>query len=404
VAPRFLPDGHRFLFRLGDGISVGDLDGSPPKPLVDGVSSAYPEFPGQLLFIQQRRLFAQSFDMNSLALTGTPSMITDNVSGSTDSYLWAVSASRTFLAYRASFPDDGRARRIAWFDRDGRELLKVGEAGGRNPSLSPNGRYVTVSRVSLNGTEVWLLDTRSGKATQLTSTGANMAALFSPTGDDVIAFSSQRNGKISLYKKVIDAASDELLLQFDDALMPSDWRRLPQGDYLLFRRNPGGTNFNIWAVPMRGNETAGAAIEVLATPAQERDAQFAPNGQWVAYESNSTGTPEIYVHPFPGPGRQIPVSLGGGVQVRWNPNGKELFYIGLDGQLMAVSIRFSPDGKTVDDVGKPQPLFRTQMGPVIQGADRQQYVVSDDGQRFLMSTVVERAPITLILNWKPGGE
>jgi hypothetical protein len=88
--------------------------------------------------------------------------------------------------------------------------------------------------------------------------------------------------------------------------------------------------------------------------------------------------------------------------VRWAHEGDELFYLGLDGRLMAVPVRFAPDGRTMD-AGAPTPLFATRVGGALQGAARQQYMVSPDGQRFLMNTIPQEAPtpITVVLNWKP---
>ncbi|MGH9385771.1 MAG: hypothetical protein ACRD2N_15950 [Vicinamibacterales bacterium] len=97
------------------------------------------------------------------------------------------------------------------------------------------------------------------------------------------------------------------------------------------------------------------------------------------------------------------MSVSGGSQVRWRRDGRELFYVALDGRLMAVPIR-SPSNAQLPEVGTPVALFEPPLGGAVQQADyRHQYVVSSDGQRFLVATVTEEAlsPITVILNWKP---
>lgn len=112
---------------------------------------------------------------------------------------------------------------------------------------------------------------------------------------------------------------------------------------------------------------------------------------------------EVYVRPFPGLGADLPVSTDGGVQVRWNPNGKELLYIAPDDRLMAVPIRFSSNGGSVE-LGTPGRLFATNVGSTAINTNRQQYVISPDGQSFVMNSVVGEAstsPIMVILNWKP---
>jgi len=146
----------------------------------------------------------------------------------------------------------------------------------------------------------------------------------------------------------------------------------------------------------------GKPFPVVQTNFDERDAQFSPDGKWIAYQSNESGRFEIYIQPFPGPGSKLQVSTNGGAQVRWGPNGKELFYIALDARLMAVPIRLASNPQTAEP-GSPTPLFATRVGGALQGLFRQQYDVSSDGARFLMNTITEEAasPITVILNWNP---
>jgi Tol biopolymer transport system component len=142
---------------------------------------------------------------------------------------------------------------------------------------------------------------------------------------------------------------------------------------------------------------------VIETSFDERDGQFSPDGRWVAYESNESGRFEIYVQPFPGPGGKWQMSTNGGAQVRWRRDGKELFYIGLDGRLMAAPFRVGSSGQAVEPV-TPVSLFATRIpGGALQAGFKQQYVVSPDGQRFLINslTAAPASTITLILNWKP---
>jgi len=144
-------------------------------------------------------------------------------------------------------------------------------------------------------------------------------------------------------------------------------------------------------------------FEVVHTEFDELLPQFSPDGAWIAYQSNKTGRFEIYVQPFPGPGGDTRVSIDGGTQVRWNPNGKELFYVAADDRLMAVPIGFGSNGKTVEP-GTPLALFATTVGSMAINTNRQQYMVSPGGQSFVMNSVVGEAsasPITVILNWKP---
>jgi dipeptidyl aminopeptidase/acylaminoacyl peptidase len=205
-----------------------------------------------------------------------------------------------------------------------------------------------------------------------------------------------RKGVYDLYRKAIDGSGGEdLVLATPLPKGPTDWS--PDGRLLLFRSPDPKTGFDIWAVTMEGERKP---FPVVRTNFDERDGQFSPDGRWIAFESNESGQYEIYVQPFPGPGGKVRVSRNGGAQVRWRQGARELFYIGLDARLMAVPIQIR--NQTLE-TGDPVPLFFTHIGGALQARFRQQYMVSDDGQRFLMNNI-EEAPIStmkLIVNWVP---
>jgi Tol biopolymer transport system component len=192
--------------------------------------------------------------------------------------------------------------------------------------------------------------------------------------------------------------SEELLLSTPQAKMPMDWSR--DGRFLLYDSFDPKRGWDIWALPLEGTRTPFAVVQ---TDFNERLAQFSPDGTWIAYQSDKTGRFEVYVRPFPGPGGDIPVSTDGGAQVRWNPNGQELFYIAVDDRLMSVPIHISSNGQSVEP-GAAVGLFATTVGSTALNTNRQQYLVSPDGRSFVMNSVPEAASnslITVILNWKP---
>jgi hypothetical protein len=180
---------------------------------------------------------------------------------------------------------------------------------------------------------------------------------------------------------------------------PTDWSS--DDRFVLFESTKSGGS-DLWALPISGDRTP---FPIANTDFNERHGQFSPDVKWMAYQSDESGRAEIYLQPFPGPGDRIQVSPTGGAQPRWRRDAKELFYMRLDGRLMAVPIQITGDGRSLQP-GAPIALFatRTPNGALQPGGTPQQYAVSADGQRFLVNTLKDEgatAPITLILNWKP---
>jgi serine/threonine protein kinase len=401
--PVFLPDGHHFLFYAtgsSRGIYAGQLGSSTIKRLLDADAPATYTSNGQLLFVSQRTLFAQDFDPVRLMLSGNPAPIAQQlVFDPVGSIFAAVSASAAGpIIYRAGLA--GGQRQFVWFDRSGKALGTVGEpdnAAPANPSISPDGRRVALFRTVGGNVDIWTLDLMRGVLTRFTSNPANDASpIWSPDGKYVV-FNSNRNGVFDLYRKAATGTgTEELLLTTTQNKNARDWSA--DGRFILYRSPGATTGFDLWALPLYGERKP---FPVALTDFDERDGQFSPDTKWVAYQTNLSDRMEIVVQPFPGPGNNQQVSTNGGAQVRWRHDGKELFYIALDGRLMAVPIQPTGDGHSLE-VGTAVPLFPTHIGGAIQGVVPQQYDVAADGQRFLMNTVTEAAtpPITVILNSK----
>ncbi|HET9387030.1 MAG TPA: protein kinase [Gemmatimonadales bacterium] len=397
--PQWLPDGRHFLYYVTGspdvrGIHVGQLDGSPGQRLLDTDTLAV-YAAGHLLFVHQGTLFAQAFDQERLQLTGERFRVAESVAFyARIAGELGLSASTTgSIAFRTA--SGAVQRRIEWFDRSGKQIGSLGDdIEGFSPALSPDGRRVALYRTTNGDQDIWWHELGREVGLRLTTdpSGDN-SPLWSRDGSRVL-FSTNRTGIRSIFEKSITGTGGEtLFLQTDQNVVPLDWS--PDGT-LLYRSNDPKTNFDIWAMPAGDKKT----FPVVRTSFDEREAQFSPDGKWIAYQSNQSGRFEIYVQPFPGPGTPLAISTNGGAQVRWRSD-KELFYIALDGQLMAVPVRLSSDG-TIDR-GTPDSLFFTRIaGGPVQANDPHQYAVSRDGQRFLISTVteVDNSPITVILNWK----
>jgi len=400
--PQFLPDGRHFLYHVSGspearGVYIGQLDGPETRRLLDADNAAAVYASGQLLFVRQGMLFAQHFDPDRLTLTGNPFPVGDT--GGVPANVTVVSASAAGpVVYR---PISGGERQFFWIDRSGKDVGKVGNSDGANPldpTLSPDGRHVALSR-NVNGiSNIWLLDLSRSVLSRFTFDAfSTMRPMWSPDGSRIV-FQSNKNGVNDLYQKSASGAgTEELLLATPQGKMPTDWSR--DGRFLLYRSDDSKTGLDLWALPLDGDRKP---FPVVQTDFDERDGQFSPDGKWVAYQSNESGRFEIYVQSFPGPGGKTQISTDGGAQVRWRHDSKELFYIGLDDRLIAVPIRFASNGQSIEP-DSPVPLFSTHIGGAVLTINRQQYAISADGQRFLMNTISDEttSPITVILNWTP---
>ena len=401
--PHFLPDGRHFLYYVtgspeARGVYVGQLDGTATRKLFDADSAAV-YASGHLLFVRGGTLFAQGFDRSRLEVTGSPFPVAEGVLGSVlaDVRTGLSAAAGGAIAFRVG--SRKVERQFVWVDRSGKERGTVGAPDSAfvlSPSISPDGGSLAFLRRVNGNSDVWLLDTRRGVLSRFTDHAAeDIFPVWSRDGSRIV-FTSNRNGTISLYQKRMTGVSVEELVPGTDDAFACDWS--PDGRLLLYQRRSAKTGFDFWALPLVGG---GEAFPAAQTQFDERDGQFSPDGKRIAFHSNRSGRFEVYVQPFASPGAAVQVSTSGGAQVRWRPDGRELFYVALDGRLMAAPIQVRADGQLV--VGIPVPLFATHVGRVLSifGA---QYVVSADGQRFLMNTLVQEGrptPIVVVLNWQP---
>jgi Tol biopolymer transport system component len=227
-------------------------------------------------------------------------------------------------------------------------------------ALSRDGRGFLHERITARGVgyapDIWRIDFTRGVRSQLTTNPvADTFPVWSPNGQHFAFTSNRLSLTYDIYVGLVDKlGGEELLLASSENKIATDWSA--DGHFVLYRDLSADPGYDIWAVPVDSNgKKNGEPIVVARTPADERDGQFSPDGKWVAYQSNESGSFEIYVQPFPGPGAKYQISRGGGSQVRWNPNGKELFYVAPDARLMSVPKRLDSGIEAVT----PVPMFVT---------------------------------------------
>ncbi|PYS57229.1 MAG: hypothetical protein DMF74_26580 [Acidobacteria bacterium] len=398
VWPYFLPDGRHFLYLARSSqvdksaIFVGSLDSKATKFLLNADSSMAYAPPGYLLFARQQTLMAQGFDVDKLQLTGEAVPVAERIGRylATARALFSVSETGV-LVYRSQSREDSQ---LVWFDRAGRQLATVGPAGTFAViRLSPDQKRVALQRVDdEKGThDIWLIELTRGTPTRLTFDPANdVYPTWSPDGSRIV-FSSNREGTANLYQKLSSGAgNDELLLKSDHAKLPTDWS--PDGRYIVYQ-DFSEKDFDLWVLPLFEERKPELFLQ---TDFADLHGRFSPDGRWITYVSNESGKREVYVRSFPAAGGKWQISNGGGAQPHWRRDGKELFYLSPDKKLMAVEVNGSSG---TFEAGIPKALFDLR---IISTNGFSDYDVTADGQRFLVSTLVEqnaRSPVTVVMNW-----
>ena len=412
--PAFLPGGRYFLYlSIGTltggaldqrGIYLGSLDAAEPaRLLLPGASQArYAN--GHILFVQNGTLMAQPFELESKELRGAPVPLVEEMRLSTAGASGVTAAfsvsGNGVLVYQAALRTESRP---TLFDRNGKQLGAVGTpADYSEVALSPDGSRLVVSAndPARSTRDLWLYDVASGRGQRLTfDAGDEFAPVWSPDSTRLL-FSSLSKGLINLQIKDVRTAADPTPIEVDKlglGRFAADWSR--DGRYILY---VGGgraiARSDLWVAPVSRTEDARPFLDSTFI---ETHGRFAPRDPWLAYASNETGQLEVYVDRFPNLGAKRLVSTRGGRWPRWASDGRELFYISPENQLMAVAITGPADRL---DIGVPRPLFAIRPRPPVR-LDAYPYDVAPDGQRFVVNALMEdttSTAITLALNWADG--
>jgi eukaryotic-like serine/threonine-protein kinase len=402
--PQFLDDGRRFVFftALGAvetrGVYLGTLDGGEPRRILDAEVAAAFAPPDRLLVVRQGALDVFRLDPARGIVTGNPVTVATGVGVDTNRVRGVVSVSSAgVLAHRASVTAH---RQLVWIDRTGKQIGAFGapdELAPSAPTLAPDARRAAVQRFVAGNVDIWLVDGARGVPTRFTfESTPELGPVWSPDGRR-IAFESMRGDLSTTLVKPVGGPGDPLaLLATADSKVVTDWS--PDGRLLLYQMYRSRTGADVWAVPVEGDRKP---FPVVETSFDETGAVFSPDSRWIAYTSNASGRNEVYVRPFTGSAEQVQMSTGGGSQPRWRRDGRELFYLGSDGRLTAVSITIGRNGATIE-AGTPVALFpvRLASGPNVY-LGQTQYAVAADG-RFLMNVSIDDAappPISIVINW-----
>jgi WD40 repeat protein/predicted Ser/Thr protein kinase len=425
-----LPGGKAIIFTMvasgmksynDASVELQVLGSKERKVLVRGGFGARYSPSGQIVYANDGDLYAVPFDLNSLETSGgVPIKVVDGVQMSVNTGAASFDVSGTgSLAYVPGHSEGG-TRTLVWVDREGvEEELTLPRASYLFPRLSPDGKKLVVE-VEGATHNLYTWDFSRMVLTQITNDGLSHAPLWTPDGRN-ICFRSWKAGTMTMWEMPADANHPaERLTDFgarQSAVCVS-----PDGRYLAFNQmgdmgpdggkaemdggmGAMGTGSDIWILPLQGSDRNPQRFK--GDTFDEASPKFSPDGTMVAYCSNSSGSSEVYVGPWPtsDPGWQTQISSAGGTDPLWNRLGQEIFY--RDGDKMMVV----PVGKTAGEFvpGMPRLLWEgryshgmsSSCGP--PGVSSSSYDVTADGQRFLMikddESDVASTSLIVVLNW-----
>jgi serine/threonine protein kinase/Tol biopolymer transport system component len=396
--PIFLPDNKHFLYisRTAIGrLMIGDLKTHESKQLIEDATNVLYVKPGYLIYGRSANLYAQKFDASKLALSGDPVPIVDEKL----SY-WEP---KNYVAYAASdkgtivyLPDFNPKTVLRWYDRSGRPLETIGDAGYIwTPRLSHNGKKIAFIRSEspTSKRDLWIYDVDSGRANRASFNGEALnTPEWSPDGTQ-IAFLCQPNTVFTqniCIKQLEGGGEIRVLYKSPNWAGSANWS--PDGKRIVFDEQSPQTGSDLWTIDVNG----GKPQSLLQTSFEENGARYSPDGRWLVYTSNETGRNEIYVRPANGSQQQWQISNDGGVSPRWRTDGSEIFFTNLTGDLMSSSVKTDPSFQS----SQPKIVFHLPETPMRDIPIFED--VSAEGQRVLLDIPIEtRSSVDfhLILNW-----
>ncbi|MGE3841217.1 MAG: winged helix-turn-helix domain-containing protein [Vicinamibacterales bacterium] len=389
--PQFLPDGDHFIYVVNTaspehaGTYVGSLSSKePPRRLLSAAAEGviYAE-PGFLVYVTDGRLVAQPFDVARLQPGGQPVTLATDVDAPLVTNATTISASTTgLLAYGGGAP----RLRLNWFSDTGARLSRVeGPVELHNPVITADNDMVLASQALTSRRGVWAMDTRGGGSRVVTD---GTRAFPSPDGRQV-AFSKDASGVLDLHVREVGGEMEETLVSSSYAKTITHWTA--DGRYIVFVSSHPETLEDLWLLPLTGDRQP---IPFLQTPSNEIQGEVSPDGKWISYASDESGSWEVYVQRFPSGGWKRAISVNGGFEPHWRRSGRSnrLYYITSHHAMMAVDLE-------ADEVGTPQELFKVALARDEPTLFRNQYAVSADGTRFLIDSKDDPGlPITVVVN------
>ena len=407
--PWFLPDGRHFLYlatnhsggmRDQNGIYFASLDGKENRLLM--ATDAEGQYAsGYLLFHTQTALMAQRFDPQSGTLSGDAFPVVDRVQydGTVWRALFSVSTNGV-MTYQSGAANAGT--QLLWFDRSGKQLGQVGDRGQyMDARISPDGTRIAVGYGSPSE-DIWVFDTARQIKTRLTfDAPTKFQPAWSPDGQ-MLAYSALSTagalGDSMLYIMPANGGGKPRIVGQERGVTYAFPSFTPDGKSILYARIEGPTGNSIYSLPL--DETGKSTLLIAPANPQANISHFriSPDGRWIAYVSNESGQPEVYVTAASGQGGKWQVSVNGGDYPAWRGDGKELYFFNAADTLYAADV----GAKGGDfEVGQVRQLFHQD-----SSANGVAFDASRDGKKFLFNagTQDSSSPLNLVVNWTAGLE
>jgi len=351
--PQILPGGKAVLFTSGKGVAYNGADivvmslaDHRRKIVVQDATFGRYLPSGHLIYMNRGTLFAVPFDVDRLEVHGTPAPVIDQVNYTTVQGSAQFDFAKTGTAIYRSGEAASTLLTVAWLDGSGNAQPLLAKPGAYNrPNLSPDGQRLALDVTEGSGTDIWVYDWQRDTMTRMTFTGTATAAVWNPDGRYIV-FTAAGEG-ISVIRSD-GSGKPQTLTQSNSVQYPYSFA--PDGKRLAFMEL-GTTGYHLWTVPLESDGAglhAGMPEVFLQTQADERAPSFSPDGRWIAYRSDESGTNQIYVRAFPDKGGKWQISNSGGTLPMWSRKGHELFFETLDNHVMVSAFAVKGDSFVAD--------------------------------------------------------
>jgi Tol biopolymer transport system component/tRNA A-37 threonylcarbamoyl transferase component Bud32 len=404
--PRWLPDGRHYLYWSGTNaageaaVFAGEVDGGTPRRLFASATMAEFAPPDLLLYVRDETLLARHIDPVSLTFTSDPVAVASSVQVTASGRLGMSVSAGGVLAYKPGTEGLSADGQLGWVERNGKGAAAAGLPGVlRGVDMTPDGRLAIVHRDEASGGDLWAVDFARGSQTRLTFDRDmhSAAPVLMPGGRRMLFL---KIGERAIYEKDVTGVGTERLVYKSPGPMVVPWAVTPDGKTLVVTVGDTNADLDLATLPVAG----GMPSPMMSRPGTQGQAQFSPDGHWLAYTSSESGAPEVFVENYPAGDTRYQVSTSSGRLPRWRGDSRELFFSTGRGVITVMSVSVEPQGNALR-IGVPASLFDVPWPNPGHTVPFVPWAVTADGSRFLVTRLPEQAAaappagVIVVVNW-----